>query len=61
MNRQTVSPEQHITEYDGPESYTNTPANIAIGERLSAVATKARRLHRERRNKQAASATAGLA
>lgn len=59
MNRQAVSPEQHITEYDGPEAYSNTPSNIALGERLSAVATKARRIQRERRNKQAA--TAGVA
>jgi hypothetical protein len=59
MNRQAVSPEQHITEYDGPEQFRNTPANIAIGERLSAVATKARRIQRDRRNQQ--TATAGVA
>jgi hypothetical protein len=57
----TVSPaaSPELTEYDGPEAYSNTPNNIALGERLSAVAAKARRLHRERRNQQAA--TAGVA
>lgn len=57
----TVSPavSPAVTEYDGPEQFRNTPANIALGERLSAVAAKARRIQRERRNKQAA--TAGVA
>lgn len=58
---QTVSPavSPELTEYDGPEQFRNTPSNIALGERLSAVATKARRLQRERRNQKAA--TAGVA